>query len=202
MFLFQKVHTFLLFKTKWEVNNISNRRRNQTSRTVNKDLVNEAIRFREVLVIGSKGEQLGILSRDDALSKASSENLDLLCVAPNGNPPVCKIVDYGRYRYELQKKAKEAKKHQHVTQMKPLRLSPVIEQHDFDTKLRHARKWLEGGMKVKVDMRFRGRMMTRIDVGRQTMKQFIEEVKDLGTVEKAPKLEGNTMSVVISPNKE
>ena len=173
-----------------------------TTRTVNKDLVNEAIRFREVLVIGSKGEQLGILSRDDALQKASSENLDLLCVAPNGNPPVCKIVDYGRYRYELQKKAKEAKKHQHVTQMKPLRLSPVIEQHDFDTKLRHARKWLEGGMKVKVDMRFRGRMMTRIDVGRETMKQFIEEVKDLGTVEKAPKLEGNTMSVVISPNKD
>ena len=162
-----------------------------TSRTKNTDLVNEAIRFREVLVIGSKGEQLGILSRDDALSKASSENLDLLCVAPGGNPPVCKIVDYGRHRYEQQKKAKDAKKHQHVTQVKPLRLSPVIEQHDFDTKIRHARKWLEAGMKVKVDMRFRGRMMTRIDVGRETMKQFIVDVEDLGSVEKAPKLEGN-----------
>ena len=173
-----------------------------TQRTKNKDLVNEAIRFPEVLVIGSKGEQLGILSRDDALNKAASENLDLLCVAPGGNPPVCKIVDYGRHRYEQQKKAKEAKKAQHVTQMKPLRLSPVIEQHDFDTKLRHARKWLEQGMKVKVDMRFRGRMMTRIDVGRETMKQFIADVEDLGGVEKAPKLEGNTMSVVISPDKK
>lgn len=179
------------------MNAISNRKRNNQN-----ELVNESIRFKEVLVIGSEGEQLGILTRRDALNKAYEVGMDLLCVAPNANPPVCKILDYGRYRYEEQKKAKEAKKHQHVTQIKPLRLSPVIEEHDFDTKLRHARKWLEQGMKVKVDMRFRGRLITRVEVGRTTMNQFIEELSDLGTVEKKPKLEGNTMSVVISPLKQ
>ncbi len=165
------------------------------------DMVNDAIRFKELLVIGPNGEQLGILMRREALEKASELNLDLVVVAPNGNPPVAKILDHGRYRYEQQKKAKEAKRNQHVTQVKPLRLSPVIDQHDFDTKLKHARKWLAEGTKVKLDMRFRGRMMTRIDVGRKTMNRFIEETKDLGSVEKMPKLEGNTMSVVISPNK-
>ncbi|WP_205700122.1 translation initiation factor IF-3 [Erysipelothrix sp. HDW6C] len=166
------------------------------------DMINDAIRFKELLVIGPNGEQYGIMMRREALEKAYESNLDLMVVAPNGNPPVAKILDYGRYRYELQKKNKDAKRNQHVTQIKPLRLSPVIDQHDFDTKLRHARKWLEEGTKVKVDMRFRGRMMTRIDVGRKTMDRFIEECKDLGSVEKMPKLEGNTMSVVISPNKK
>lgn len=153
------------------------------------------------MVIGPEGEQHGILSRTDALNKAFDAELDLLCVAPNANPPVCKILDYGRYRYEQQKKAKEARKHQHVTEVKPLRLSPVIEEHDFNTKLRHARKWLESGKKVKVDMRFRGRLITRLEVGRTTMKQFIKELEDLGGVEKQPKLEGHIMSVVISPDK-
>lgn len=194
-------HTFLLFKTKREVNTISKRYGNDRKPTPD-DLINENIRFKEVLVIGSEGEQLGILTRREALDKAAEANLDLLCVAPNGNPPVCKIVDYGRYRYELQKKAKEAKRHQHVTQIKPIRLSPVIDVGDFDTKIRHARKWLEEGTKVKVDMRFRGRLITRLEVGRKTMHKFIEDLSDLGTVEKQPKLEGNTMSVVISPNKK
>jgi len=165
-------------------------------------LVNDRIRFKEVLVIGPEGEQLGILTRDEALSRAESYELDLLCVSPNANPPVCKILDYGRYRYEQQKRAREAKKRQHVTQVKSLRLSPVIEEHDFNTKLRHARKWLESGHKVKVDMRFRGRMMTRVEVGRKTMDQFIEDTKDLGSAENRPKLEGNTMSVTISPVKK
>lgn len=166
------------------------------------ELVNEDIRFKEVLVIGPQGEQLGILTRRDALIRAEEYSLDLLCVAPNANPPVCKILDYGRHRFEQQKKAKEAKKNQHVTQLKPLRLSPVIDQHDFDTKLRHARKWLEDGIKVKVDMRFRGRFITRVEVGKKTMDRFIEQTADLGSVEKAPKLEGNIMSVTISPNKK
>ncbi|NLL74690.1 MAG: translation initiation factor IF-3 [Erysipelothrix sp.] len=183
------------------MNTISKRYGNDRKPTPD-DLINENIRFKEVLVIGSDGEQLGILTRREALDKAAEANLDLLCVAPNGNPPVCKIVDYGRYRYELQKKAKEAKRHQHVTQIKPIRLSPVIDVGDFDTKIRHARKWLEEGTKVKVDMRFRGRLITRLEVGRKTMHKFIADLSDLGTVEKQPKLEGNTMSVVISPNKK
>ena len=190
----------LFYCNNLEVNVIS-RRLNPDNRKPNEDLVNEAIRFKELLVIGAEGEQLGILTRREALEKAAEASLDLLVVAANGNPPVAKIVDYGKYRFELQKKNKEAKRNQHVTQVKPIRLSPVIDQHDFETKLRHARKWLEEGTKVKVDMRFRGRMMTRIDVGRKTMDRFIEESKGLGSVEKAPKLEGNTMSVIISPNK-
>ncbi|MDE6196112.1 MAG: translation initiation factor IF-3, partial [Erysipelotrichaceae bacterium] len=125
---------------------------------VNDDLVNEKIRFKEVLVIDADGNKLGIKTRREALEIAYDKELDLLCVSPNAVPPVCKVLDYGRYRFEQQKKAKEAKKKQHVTEVKPLRLSPVIDKHDFDTKMRHARKWVEDGMKVKVDMRFRGRL--------------------------------------------
>ena len=171
-------------------------------RVGNEDLINENIRFKEVLVIGPEGEQLGILLRREALEKAYELELDLLCVAPNGNPPVCKILDYGRHRFEQQKKLKEAKKNQQVTEMKPLRLSPVIDKHDFDTKLKHARKWLEEGMKVKVDMRFRGRMMTRLDVGKKVMSSFIKETEDIANVEKAPMLEGNIMHVILAPKKK
>ncbi len=166
------------------------------------DLVNESIRFKEVLVIDSEGEQLGILTRNEALNKAYEAGLDLLCVAPNAIPPVCKIVDYGRFRFEQQKKAKESKKHQHLTEIKPLRLSPVIDKHDFDTKLKQARKWLDDKMKVKVDMRFRGRMMTRQKVGLEVMNEFIEATSDIGSVEKAPALEGNIMSIIIAPKKK
>ena len=168
----------------------------------NDDLVNENIRFKEVLVIGPKGEQLGVMMRREALEKAYDYELDLLCVAPNGNPPVCKIVDYGRYRFESQKKAKEAKRNQHVTEVKPMRLSPVIDTHDFDTKLRQARNWVEDGMKVKIDMRFRGRLITRLEVGKKVMKSFVEQMSDIASVEKAPALEGNTMSVVLTPKKK
>lgn len=166
------------------------------------DLVNENIRFKEVLVIDPQGEQLGILTRNEAINKAYDLDLDLLCVAPNGVPPVCKIVDYGRYRFEQQKKTKESKKNQHVTELKPIRLSPVIDKHDFDTKLKQARKWLEEKTKVKVDMRFRGRMMTRQEVGLSIMNSFIANTSDVGSVEKAPALEGNIMSIIIAPKKK
>ena len=168
---------------------------------VNDDLVNEKIRFKEVLVIDSDGSQLGIKMRREALEIAYNQNLDLLCVAPNAKPPVCKVLDYGRHRFEQQKKAKEAKKKQHVTEIKPLRLSPVIDKHDFDTKMRHARKWIADGMKVKVDMRFRGRLITRLEVGKKIMDSFIEEISDIASVEKKRTLEGNTMSCVLSAKK-
>jgi len=175
---------------------ISNKRKG------NDDLVNEEIRFKEVLVIGPEGEQLGTMSRNDALDAADRYELDLFCVAPNGNPPVCKILDYGRYRFEQQKKTKEAKRNQHVTEMKPIRLSPVIDKHDFDTKIRQARKFLEANMKVKVDMRFRGRLITRQEVGKKVMQNFVSELEDISVVEKPPVLEGNIISVVISPKKK
>lgn len=140
--------------------------------------------------------------RREALETAESYNLDLLCVAPGANPPVCKILDYGKHRFEAQKKLKEAKRNQHQTEVKPLRLSPVIDTHDFETKLNQAKKWLSANMKVKVDMRFRGRLITRQEVGRKVMNEFIEKCDELGTVEKKPNLEGNIMSCVITPKKK
>ena len=142
------------------------------------------------------------MSRNEALNKAYDQELDLLCVSANSNPPVCKILDYGRYKFAAQKKAKEAKKNQHVTELKPLRLSPVIYKHDFDTKIKQATGWLEDGMKVKVDMRFRGRMMTRQEVGLKVMNDFISSLSDLANVDKQPKLEGNIMSCVLMPKKK
>ena len=182
------------------MSNINNRK--VAPNNVNDDLFNEKIPFKEVLVIDVDGTQLGVMSKKEALDIAYKQNLDLLCVAPKARPAVCKVLDYSRYHFEQQKKAKEAKKKQHVTEVKPLRLSPVIDKHDFETKLRHARSWLEDGMKVKIDMRFRGRMMTRLEVGRKIMDSFIEECADIATVEKKPLLEGNTMSTVMAPKKK
>ncbi|MDO4377516.1 MAG: translation initiation factor IF-3 [Erysipelotrichia bacterium] len=164
-------------------------------------LVNESIRFKEVLVIGPNGESFGAMSRNEAINKAYEYELDLVCVAPKATPPVCKILDYGRYRFEQQKKAKEAKKNQHVTEVKSLRLSPVIDTNDFNTKVKQAKGWIEDGNKVRVDMRFRGRMMTRQDVGKKVMDNFISELKEVANVDKLPNLEGNTLSCTLSPNK-
>ena len=168
---------------------------------VNEDLVNEKIRFREVRVIDSNGDQLGVMSRDEALDRAYSQNLDLLCVAAKSVPPVCKILDYGKYHFEQQKKKKEAKKKQQVVEVKSLRLPPNIDTGDINTKLKQTRKWIESGMKVKIDMRFRGRMMTRSDVGKAVMDDFVEQLSDIATIEKKPALEGNTMSCVLAPKK-
>ena len=168
-------HFFIFYKHTMEVKNITKRK--------NDDLVNDKIRFKEMLVIGPNGEQLGTMMRREALAAAADAVMDLFCVAPNAKPPVCKIMDYGRHRYEQQKKSKESKKRQHVTELKPLRLSPVIDTHDFETKLNQARKWIESGKKVKVDMRFRGRLITRLEVGRKTMREFIERISDIAVVE-------------------
>lgn len=169
---------------------------------VNDDLVNEKIRFKEVLVIDSNGDQLGVMSRDEALNRAYDQELDLLCVAPKGQPPVCKILNYGKYRFAQQKKKKEDKRKQHIVELKSLRLPPNIDTHDFETKLKHARKWVESGMKVKVDMRFRGRLITRVDVGKKVMEDFIAQISDIAQVEKKATLEGNTMSCVLAPKKK
>ena len=164
--------------------------------------MNDNIRFKEVLVIGPEGEQLGVMMRREALEKAYDYDMDLFCVAPNAQPPVCKIMDYEKYRFEAQKKAREAKKNQHVIEEKPLRLSPVIDIGDFETKLKQASKWLQSGKKVKVDMRFRGRLITRQEVGLKTMDEFTEKLSEFGTVEKKPVLEGRIMSCVIAPKKK
>ena len=164
-------------------------------------MVNDDIHFKEVLVIGPNGEQLGTMLRREALEKAYSMELDLMCVAPNAPVPVCKILDYGRYHFEDQKKQREAKKNQHVTEVKALRLSPVIDQHDFETKLKRSREWIEAGQKVRIDMRFRGRMITRQEVGRDVLNKFTEQISDIADVSKSAAMEGNTLSVVYSPKK-
>ena len=168
----------------------------------NTDLVNEDIRFKEVRVVGANGEQLGILSRNEALDAAYAQGLDLYCVAAGANPPVCKILDYGKYKFDQKKKAREAKKNQQAMELKGLRLSPVIDTHDFETKLKQVSKWLEHGDKVKIDLRFRGRMITRQDVGKEVMDKFIASLSEVAIVEKKPNLEGNIMSVVLSPKKK
>lgn len=175
--------------------------RKVTPNNVNTDIVNEKVRFKEVMVIDNEGNQLGVMSSKEALEKAYDMELDLLCVAPKAQPPVCKILDYGKWRFENQKKAKEAKKKQAVVEVKALRLPPNIDKGDFDTKMRHARKFIEHGNKVKLDMRFRGRLITRVDVGKVAMNNFIEEISDIAVVEAKPKLEGNTMSCVLAPIK-
>lgn len=190
---------FSLFK-KRKVSNINNRK--VAPNNVNDDLFNEKIPFKEVLVIDANGVQLGVMSKKEALDIAYRQNLDLLCVAPKARPAVCKVLDYGRYHFEQQKKAKEAKRKQHVVEVKSLRLSPIIDTHDFETKLRHATKWIEAGMKVKVDMRFRGRLITRIEVGKKIMNDFLEATSEFAVVEKKPQLEGNTMSTVLAPKKK
>lgn len=190
---------FSLFR-KRQVSNINNRK--VAPNNVNDDLFNEKIPFKEVLVIDVDGTQLGVMSKKEALDIAYKQNLDLLCVAPKARPAVCKVLDYGRYHFEQQKKAKEAKRKQHVVEVKSLRLSPIIDTHDFETKLRHATKWVEAGMKVKVDMRFRGRLITRVEVGKKIMNDFLEAMSEIAVVEKKPQLEGNTMSTVLAPKKK
>ena len=171
--------------------------------TISKELfINENIRAREVRLIGADGAQLGVKSRNDALRLAEEAELDLVLVADKANPPVAKIMDYGKYRFELQKKEKEARKNQKVIQMKEVRLSPTIEDNDFQTKLRNARKFLEKGNKVKASIRFRGRAITHSEIGKRVLDKMAVECADLATGEQKPKMEGRSMFLVLAPIKE
>ena len=165
--------------------------------------INDAIRDKEIRRIGDNGEQLGIMSSAEALEIVESRNLDLVKVAPNAKPPVCKIVDYGKYRFEMAKREKEARKNQHVIETKEIRLSLKIDTHDFETKVGHAKKFLESGNKVKVSIRFRGREMAHPEIGTKTMERFAEACAEWGTVAKPAKLEGRQMLMFLSakPNK-
>ncbi|SEA50387.1 translation initiation factor IF-3 [Thalassobacillus cyri] len=161
--------------------------------------VNEKIRAREVRLIDNNGDQLGVKSRQEALEIAQNANLDLVLVAPNAKPPVCRIMDYGKYRFEQQKKDKEARKKQTTIKVKEVRLSPGIEEHDFNTKLRNARKFLEKGDKVKASVRFRGRAITHKELGQKVLERMAEECKDVAQVETKPKMEGRSMFLMLAP---
>lgn len=161
--------------------------------------LNEEIRDKEVRVITADGEQLGIMSSKDALKKAEERNLDLVKIAPTANPPVCKIMDYGKYRFDQAKKEKESKKNQRIIETKEIRLSLNIDTHDFDTKANQARKFLATGHKVKVSIRFRGREMAHPQLGEETMRKFAEALAESCNVEKPAKLEGRQMLMFLAP---
>ena len=162
--------------------------------------INEEIRAREVRVIANGGEQLGIMSSRDALKLALENHLDLVEIAPTAKPPVCRIMDYGKYRYEQQKREKEARKKQKTFDIKEVKLRPGIEDHDFNVKYKNAVRFLEDGDKVKVTLRFRGREMAHMGASKHILDDFAENLKDIASVEKPPKLEGKSMSLVLAKN--
>ncbi len=160
--------------------------------------INEEIRDREVRVIDSDGSQLGVMQLRDAMAAAVAKNLDLVKIAPQATPPVCKIMDYGKYRFEQAKREKEARKNQHVVDVKEIRLSVNIDTHDFETKLGHANRFLQGGDNVKVSVRFRGREMHHTSLGDALLRRFAQGCAEFGSMEKPPKLEGRNMSVFLT----
>lgn len=159
--------------------------------------INEEIRDKEIRLIDANGEQAGIMAAKDAQALANSQNLDLVKIAPQAKPPVCRIMDYGKYKYELAKKEKEARKNQKVINVKEVRLSPNIEQHDLEVKANQAIKFLKSGDKVKVSLRFRGRELGNINLGRQVMDKFKDLLIDVGQVERPAKLEGKQMIMIV-----
>lgn len=164
-------------------------------------LINEQIRCNEVQVISDSGEKLGTMSSKDAINLALEKELDLVLVSPNANPPVCKVMNYGKYKFEQAKREKEAKKKQKTFEIKELRLTPNTEEHDFNFKLKNARKFLEGGSKVKITVRFRGRELNYVKQGEDILNRFTEELSDIATPEKRPFLEGKNMFIIFSLNK-
>lgn len=166
---------------------------------IKEHLVNDEIRAREVRVIGPEGEQIGILALKEALKIAEEKNLDLVNVAPTAQPPVCRIMDYGKFRYELSKKEKEARKNQKIINTKEIRLSPTIEENDFQTKLRNAIKFVNAGDKVKFTVRFRGRQIAHQNLGEGILERLAKEMEDISVVERKPKLEGRSMIMIIAP---
>ena len=161
-------------------------------------MINEEIRDKEVRVIGEQGQQLGIMSAREALALAQEAELDLVKIAPTAQPPVCRIVDYGKFKYEQLRKEKEAKKKQKVTEVKEIRLSPNIDTNDLNTKINAARKFLTKGDRVKVTLRFRGREMAHMNSSKHILDDFAESLSDVSVVEKAPKVEGRSMTMFLT----
>ena len=161
--------------------------------------INEEIRDKEVRLVSATGEQLGIMSAREALEKAMEADLDLVKISPTAVPPVCKLMDYGKFKFEQTKREKEAKKNQRVVEIKEVRMSPSIDVNDFNVKLRNAQKFLGEGNRVKVTVRFRGREMAHTDIGKNLLVKFAEECGEVATLDKEPKLDGRHMSIFLSP---
>ncbi|MDO4614824.1 MAG: translation initiation factor IF-3 [Lachnospiraceae bacterium] len=164
-------------------------------------MINEQIRDREIRLVGENGEQLGIMSAREAQAMADEAGLDLVKIAPKAKPPVCKIIDYGKYRYEQARKEKESRKKQKIVEIKEVRMSPNIDTNDLNTKIAAARKFLSKGNKVKVSIRFRGREMAHTNESRPMMQAFADQLSDIATVEKQPKMEGRFMTMFLTEKK-
>lgn len=164
--------------------------------------INEGIKIKEFLLISQNGEQLGVKTKDDAIKIAEKFNLDVVLVAPNAKTPVAKIMNYGKFKFEQQKKDKEARKKQKIVTVKEIRLSPTIDKHDFETKLKSAKKFLAKEDKVKVSIRFKGRAITHKEIGQKVLEQFSNEASEVATVEQKPKMDGRSMFLVLAPKKE
>jgi translation initiation factor IF-3 len=162
-------------------------------------LINEEIRDREVRVIGHDGSQLGIMTSRDALRLAAEKDLDLVKIAPQATPPVCRIMDYGKFRFEMAKKDKEAKKKQKVVEVKEIRMSLNIDEHDLETKINHAQQFVKSGNKVKVTVRFRGREMAHTELGGKLLERFADACAEIASLDKQPKLEGRSISLFLAP---
>ena len=180
---------FILFESVLEVFRISS-----------KDLlINEEIRDKEVRLVGTQGEQLGIVPLATAQNMAIEKNMDLVKIAPQATPPVCKIMDYGKFKFEQAKREKEARKNQRVVEIKEIRMSPSIDVNDFNVKLRNAQKFLADGNRCKITVRFRGREMAHTNIGQDLLLKFAEECGEIAVMDKSPKLEGRHMSIFLSP---
>lgn len=166
--------------------------------TISELMINEQIRDREVRLIGADGEQIGVVSSREAQKIADEAGLDLVKIAPNAKPPVCKVIDYGKYRYEMARKDKEAKKKQKTVELKEIRLSPNIDTNDLNTKMNAAKKFLAKGNKVKITLRFRGREMAHMSSSKHILDDFAENLSDIAVVEKAPKIEGRSIGMVLA----
>ena len=164
--------------------------------------VNERIRIREVRLIDENGEQVGIIPTRDALEMARERGLDLVEVAPNAIPPVCRLMDYGKFRYEQSRKERESRRHQHVIELKEVRIRPKIDDHDLETKGRQAAKFLDAGDKVKLTVLFRGREMAHPDIGKGLLDQLADQLRPHGTVEQSPRMEGRAMTMFMNPLKQ
>ncbi|GEA92516.1 translation initiation factor IF-3 [Pediococcus damnosus] len=165
-------------------------------------MVNNGIRAREVRLIGDDGTQLGVKSKQEALDLADRAELDLVLVSPKAKPPVAKIMDYGKYRFELQKKQREARKRQKTISIKEVRLSPTIDTNDFNTKLKNAKKFLAKGDKVRVSIRFKGRAITHKEIGREVLNRMAKAASDVATIEQYPKMDGRSMFLMLAPISE
>jgi translation initiation factor IF-3 len=161
--------------------------------------INWGIKALEVRVIGSDGKQLGILPLKDALRVAEEQGLDLVEVAPNSQPPVCRIMDYGKYKYQQSKRSQEARKHQTIIHVKEVKVRPRTDEHDFQFKLRHVKRFLNEGNKAKISILFRGREIAHTEFGKEMLNRFIEGVKDLAVIEQAPRLEGRNLVMILAP---